>query len=77
MTLYGSETRILSQRDRGKITSPEIKFLRLVKGYTLCDRISNSHIRRELQISTHEEILRTISKCARNWQNKGNNETVF
>ena len=39
VALYRSETWVLSQRDRGKVTSAEIKFLKLVKGCTLRERI--------------------------------------
>ena len=41
VVLHGSEAWILSKKDRRKITSDEIKFLRAVKSCTLTDRISN------------------------------------
>ncbi|KAF6206398.1 hypothetical protein GE061_017631 [Apolygus lucorum] len=54
---YGSESWTITQRDKQKIQTVEMKFLRRVKGCTLRDQIRNEHIREELGVySVNEKI---------------------
>ena len=50
VALYGSEKWVLLQRDIRKVTSAELKFLRLVKVCMLRERINNAQVKRELQV---------------------------
>ena len=61
---YGSETWVFSQRDRAKVTSAVIIFLRSFKKCTSLARISNAWIRRELQIF---KLQGRIIECRANW----------
>jgi hypothetical protein len=47
---YSSETWTLTKKQRQKIETAEMKFLRNVAGYTLKDQIRNTVIRNELKI---------------------------
>jgi hypothetical protein len=62
--LYGPENWTLTASQRRRIEAVEMKLLRLVAGYTLCDHKANDSIRRELQITC---ILDKIDKYRINW----------
>jgi hypothetical protein len=47
---YGSESWVISKKDKDKIQAAEMRFLRRVKGCTRVDRIRNIDIRAELNI---------------------------
>ena len=49
--LYWSETWVTTKRDDSRITAAEMRFLRGIKGYRRLDKIKNSYITEELQIS--------------------------
>ena len=62
--LYGSETWVLNKRDRMKIQSAEMKFLRNVAGYKRTDRKRNVEIRQELQV---KELNFEITEYRNKW----------
>jgi hypothetical protein len=47
---YGSESWVISKKDKDKIQAAEMRFLRRVKGCTRADRIRNVDIRAKLNI---------------------------
>jgi hypothetical protein len=73
MLTYASENWTINRSDKKKIESAEMKFLRLVAGYTLLDQKRSTDIRLELKIfnlteriekqkeNLHEHILRTTT----------------
>ena len=66
--LYGSETWVRSQRKRGKVTSAEMKVLRLVM---LQDKISNAQMRQALKIFKYTAELRnTTPTCVSIWKER-------
>jgi hypothetical protein len=62
--LYGSENWTLTASQRRRIGAAEMKLLRPLAGYTLCDHKTNDYIRHELQITS---ILDKIDEYRRNW----------
>jgi hypothetical protein len=62
--IYGSETWVDLKRNKSRIQSAEMRFLRRVKGCTLRDQIRNDDIRRELDIFS---LNRKIEDNKRNW----------
>jgi hypothetical protein len=50
MLSYASENWTINRSDKKKIESAEMKFLRLVAGYTLLDQNRSTDIRSELKI---------------------------
>ena len=62
--LYGSENWTLTDSQRRKIETAEMKLLRPLAGCTLYDHKTNDYIRRELQITG---ILDKIDEYRRNW----------
>jgi hypothetical protein len=48
---YGSENWTLTALQRQRIEAAEMKLLRPLAGYTLCDQKTKDSIRRELQIT--------------------------
>ena len=55
--LYGSEVWTLTQRTKSKLQAAEMKVLRLIKGVTRWDRIRNEDIRRELRVTSINEVV--------------------
>jgi hypothetical protein len=64
--LYGSETWVTTKRDMTGLEAPEIRFLRIVKGYTRLDKIRSEIVRKELEISGIQEVS---IKRKQNWVN--------
>jgi len=62
--LYGSENWTLTASQRRRIEEAEMKLLRPLAGYTLCDHKTNDYIRRDLQSTG---ILDKIDEYRRNW----------
>lgn len=62
---YGSESWTMRKRDKQKIQSAEMKFLRRTKGCTLRDQIRNSDIRADLKIYSMTE---RIEENSRRWK---------
>ena len=62
--LYGSENWTLTASQRRRIEAAEMKLLRPLAGYTLCEHKTNDYIRHELQITG---ILDKIDEYKRNW----------
>ena len=62
--LYGSENWTLTTLQRRRTEAAEMKILRPLAGYTLCDHKTNDCIRRELRIT---DILDKIHEYGRNW----------
>ena len=46
LLLYGSETWVTTKRDMTRLEAAEMRFLRIVKGYTRLDKIRNEVIRK-------------------------------
>jgi hypothetical protein len=63
---YSSETWTLTKKQRQKIETAEIKFLRNVARYTLKDKIRNTVIRNELKIFS---VNNRIQNKRLNWIN--------
>ena len=61
---YGSETWVTTKREDSRITAAEMRFFRGVKGYRRLDKIENSQIREELQISGIDSVR---DKYKQNW----------
>lgn len=61
---YGSETWTLTTRLKSKIQAAEMRVLRLIKGVTRRDRLSNDDIRNELNI---ESILEFVERNQLRW----------
>jgi hypothetical protein len=54
---YGSETWVLSERDKQGLETAQMRFLRPLLGYTKLDRRRNVDVREKLEVqSTVEEI---------------------
>jgi hypothetical protein len=49
--LYGSETWNIKARDARRITAAEMKYMRIIAGYTLKDYKTNTQIAKELKIT--------------------------
>jgi len=64
--LYGSETRVTTQRDMTGLEAAEIRFLRSVTGYTRLDKIRSEDIRQELESSGIQDVR---LKYKQNWIN--------
>ena len=62
--LYGSETWTVKARDARRITAAEMKYMRRTAGYTWTDYKTNSHIAKELEITT---VLDKLLEYKRNW----------
>ena len=62
--LYGSENWTLAALQRRRIEAAEMKSLRPLAGYTLCDHKTNDYIRSELRSTG---ILDKIDEYRRNW----------
>jgi hypothetical protein len=62
--LYESENWAPTALQRRRIEAAEMKLLRPLAGYTLCDHKTNDSVRRELQT---ECILDKIDEYRRNW----------
>jgi hypothetical protein len=63
---YGSETWVITTRDMTCLEAAEMRFLRIVKGYTRLDKIRSQVIRQELEISGIQDVR---SKHKQNWIN--------
>lgn len=74
--MFGSESWILQERDRSKIQSAEMKFLRRVKGCTKMDQIRNEDIREELNIYSIHEKLEEYKDNWRTHLHRMNNERI-
>ena len=64
--LYGSEIWVTAKRDMTRLEAAEMRFLRSVKGYTRLDKIRSEVIRKELEISSIQDVR---AKCKQNWIN--------
>jgi len=62
--LYGPENWTLTALQRRRIEAAEMKLLRPLAGYTLCDHKTSDYIRREIRITG---ILDKMDECRRNW----------
>ena len=62
--LYGSENWTLTALQRRRIEAAEMKLLRPLAGYTLCDHKTNNSIRKELRITS---ILDKIDEYRKKW----------
>jgi hypothetical protein len=62
---YSSETWTLTKKQRQKIETAEMKFLRNVAGHTLKDQIRNTVIRNELKIFSVNNRLNCIHRVGR------------
>ena len=54
--VYGSETWITAKRDMTRLEDAEMRFLRIVTGYTRLDKIRSEVIRKELEISGIQDV---------------------
>ena len=61
---YGSESWVLTQRQKSKIQAVEMKFLRGVRGVTKRDKMRNDRIREDLKI---EPIMKSIERQQLKW----------
>jgi hypothetical protein len=62
--LYGSETGTVKARDARRISAAEMKCMRKTAGYTWTDYKTNTHITKELKITS---ILDKLLEYERNW----------
>ena len=56
---YGSETWTVNNKNKKRIQSAEMRFLRSVAGYRLTDRKRNIEIREELNVGELNETIKT------------------
>ena len=71
--LFGSETWVQNKRDKMKIQSAEMKFLRNVAGYKRTDRKRNAEIRQELKV---KELNLEITEYRNKWSSHLNRMSV-
>ena len=71
--LYGSETRVTTQRDMTRLEAAEMCFLRSVTGYTRLDKIGSEDIRKELEISGIQDVRLNYKQNWINHREKMNN----
>jgi len=64
--LYGSETWVTTKRDMTRLAASEMRFLRIVTGYTRLDKTRSEVIRKELEISGIQDVR---LKYKQNWIN--------
>ena len=64
LIMYGCETWIINKKERQKIQSAEMRFLRKVANYSRQDRKRNTEIRNELNV---RELNSEIEKYRRKW----------
>jgi hypothetical protein len=65
--LYGSEKRVLTEKDNNRIQAAEMRFLRSTMGVTKQDRLPNEAIRKKTL--NMYSLNDTISKYRDNWFN--------
>ena len=63
--LYGCETWIMRTKDKNKIESTEMRFLRRLKGVTLRDRERSNDIRKELILE--RSMVEVVAEYQKNW----------
>ena len=66
MLLYSSETWIMREKDKNKIESSEMRFLRRLQGVSLRDRVRSADIRNELGLE--RSIVEEIVQYQNNWK---------
>ena len=64
--LYSGKIRVTTKRDTTRLEVAEMHFLRIIKGYTRLDKISNEIIRKKLE-NPGKQAVRT--KYKQNWIN--------
>ena len=62
--MYGSETWVMNKKEKQKVQSAEMRFLRKVANYSLEDRKRNTEIRQELNI---KELNSEIEHYRHKW----------
>jgi hypothetical protein len=68
--LYGRETWVTTKRDMTRLEAADMRFLRIVKGYTRLDKIRNEIIMKELEISGIRDVRsyhKTGSNILKEW----------
>ena len=62
---YGCQTWVLRKQDTRRIQTAANKFLRRLKGRSLCDQIRNEDVRAELGMYTMDDRIR---QCSLQWK---------
>lgn len=64
MLTYGSEARIMTEKDKSKVQVAEMKFMRSTLGCTIQDKKKNIDIRKKLEV---EPLLEKLKRNNRRW----------
>jgi hypothetical protein len=62
--LYGGECWILRQKDKSRINSSQMRFIRSLRGVTLRDRIKSEKISKQCKV---EDIIDGIQNYQKKW----------